>query len=165
VLLAGPRQAGKTTLSKQLGLRYAYLNFDSAEDRRVLRAEEWDRRAELVIFDELHKMRQWKSWLKGVYDTEIAVVAWAAQMGTITFHPWPVRRADVDHPDELRIDLDPQPGTDFEILLSLIGAFQRLWCIRFLPHHLKWSSTHCTTSTSSAISSYSYHFYGINQLN
>jgi DNA ligase D len=46
--------------------------------------------------------------------TEVAVVAWAAQMGTITFHPWPVRRADVDHPDELRIDLDPQPGTDFD---------------------------------------------------
>ena len=46
--------------------------------------------------------------------TEIAVVAWAAQMGTITFHPWPVRRQDVDHPDELRLDLDPQPGTDFE---------------------------------------------------
>src|ERR687895_1501873 len=45
--------------------------------------------------------------------TEVAVVAWAAQMGTITFHPWPVRRGDVDHPDELRIDLDPQPGTDF----------------------------------------------------
>jgi DNA primase len=34
-------------------------------------------------------------------------------MGTITFHPWPVRRDDVDHPDELRIDFDPQPGTDF----------------------------------------------------
>jgi DNA ligase D len=46
--------------------------------------------------------------------TEIAVVGWAAQMGTITFHPWPVRSDDVDHPDELRIDLDPQPGTDFE---------------------------------------------------
>src|SRR6202162_574685 len=45
--------------------------------------------------------------------TEIAVVAWAAQMGTITFHPWPVRSDDVDHPDELRIDPDPQPGTDF----------------------------------------------------
>jgi DNA ligase D len=45
--------------------------------------------------------------------TEVAVVGWAAQMGTITFHPWPVRRYDVDHPDELRIDLDPQPGTDF----------------------------------------------------
>jgi len=45
--------------------------------------------------------------------TELAVVAWAAQMGTITFHPWPVRREDVDRPDELRLDLDPQPGTDF----------------------------------------------------
>src|SRR6516162_7081107 len=45
--------------------------------------------------------------------TEIAVVAWAAQMGTITFHPWPVRHKDVDHPDELRIDLDPQPGSDY----------------------------------------------------
>jgi len=46
--------------------------------------------------------------------TEVAVVAWAAQMGTITFHPWPVRVEDLDHPDELRIDLDPQTGTDFE---------------------------------------------------
>jgi DNA ligase D len=46
--------------------------------------------------------------------TEVAVVAWAAQMGTITFHPWPVRSRDVEHPDELRLDLDPQPGTDFE---------------------------------------------------
>jgi DNA primase len=43
----------------------------------------------------------------------VAVAGWAAQMGTITFHPWPVRRADVDHPDEMRIDLDPQPGTGF----------------------------------------------------
>jgi DNA ligase D len=48
-----------------------------------------------------------------VCPTEVAVVAWAAQMGTITFHPWPVREDDVDHPDELRLDLDPQPGTDF----------------------------------------------------
>ncbi|MEE6282466.1 non-homologous end-joining DNA ligase [Georgenia sp. MJ170] len=45
--------------------------------------------------------------------TDLAAVAWAVNLGTITFHPWPVRRGDVDHPDELRIDLDPQPGTDF----------------------------------------------------
>ncbi|MDQ0312519.1 DNA ligase D [Kitasatospora herbaricolor] len=45
--------------------------------------------------------------------TEPAAVLWAANLGCLTFHPWPVRRADTEHPDELRIDLDPQPGTDF----------------------------------------------------
>jgi DNA ligase D-like protein (predicted polymerase) len=45
--------------------------------------------------------------------TEIAQVAWAANLATIDFHPWPSRRADVEHPDELRIDVDPQPGTTF----------------------------------------------------
>jgi DNA ligase D-like protein (predicted polymerase) len=45
--------------------------------------------------------------------TEPAASVWAAQMGTLTFHPWPVRRPDVDHPDELRIDLDPQEGASF----------------------------------------------------
>ncbi|MFC5748783.1 DNA polymerase domain-containing protein [Actinomadura rugatobispora] len=48
-----------------------------------------------------------------VAPSEVAVIAWAANLGTLTFHPWPVRSGDVDHPDELRIDLDPQPGTDF----------------------------------------------------
>ena len=45
--------------------------------------------------------------------TEVAQVAWAANLGTIDFHPWPSRRTDVEHPDELRIDVDPQPGTTF----------------------------------------------------
>ena len=44
---------------------------------------------------------------------ELAVIAWMANLGTLTFHPWPVRADDVDSPDQFRIDLDPQPGTDF----------------------------------------------------
>jgi DNA ligase D len=58
--------------------------------------------------------------------SEIAVVGWAAQMGTITFHPWPVRADDVDHPDELRLDLDPQPGTDFADAVRVAGEARRL---------------------------------------
>ena len=46
--------------------------------------------------------------------SELAVVAWAANLGTLTFHPWPVLGDDVESPDQLRIDLDPQPGTDFD---------------------------------------------------
>lgn len=70
VLLSGPRQVGKTTLGKSLYQNFDYLNFDSAEDRRQLMRKQWNRSADLVIFDELHKMKKWKSWIKGVYDTE-----------------------------------------------------------------------------------------------
>src|SRR6201998_2356208 len=45
--------------------------------------------------------------------THPSAIVWAAQMGTITLHPWQVRCPDTEHPDELRVDLDPQPGTGF----------------------------------------------------
>jgi DNA ligase D len=44
--------------------------------------------------------------------TSLADVVWAVQMSTVEFHPWHSRRADTEHPDELRIDLDPQPGAE-----------------------------------------------------
>jgi DNA ligase D-like protein (predicted polymerase) len=46
--------------------------------------------------------------------TEVAQVAWAANLAVIDFHPWPSRRRDTERPDELRIDIDPQPGTTFK---------------------------------------------------
>ena len=45
--------------------------------------------------------------------TELAQVVWAANLAVVDFHPWPSRRRDTEHPDELRIDIDPQPGTTF----------------------------------------------------
>jgi DNA ligase D len=45
--------------------------------------------------------------------TELATIAWMANLGTLRYHPWPVTRADTEKVDQLRIDLDPQPGTDF----------------------------------------------------
>jgi hypothetical protein len=70
VLISGPRQCGKTTLSKMLGLSYHYLNYDNGDHRELISSKEWDRKKDLVIFDELHKLPKWKTWLKGVYDVE-----------------------------------------------------------------------------------------------
>src|SRR5437870_4505030 len=70
ILLSGPRQAGKTTLAKSLVKNYDYFNYDSGEDRLALQKKAWDRQSSLIIFDELHKMKLWKRWLKGIYDTE-----------------------------------------------------------------------------------------------
>jgi DNA ligase D-like protein (predicted polymerase) len=61
-----------------------------------------------------------------VCPTEPAVIAWAANLGTFDFHPWPVRRPDVDHPDELRVDLDPQPGTDFSDAVKVAAVLNEV---------------------------------------
>ena len=45
--------------------------------------------------------------------TELATIVWMANLGTLRYHPWPTKRPDTDSVDQLRIDLDPQPGTDF----------------------------------------------------
>ena len=70
LLLSGPRQVGKTTLSKQLLDPFVYLSYDSTKDRKLIISDEWDRNSKMIIFDELHKMKKWKTWIKGLYDTE-----------------------------------------------------------------------------------------------
>src|SRR5579872_1109214 len=75
VLLAGPRQVGKTTLTKELAKEYSssvYLNYDRLEDRKIIQKEAWLPSTELIILDEIHKMPKWKNYLKGVYDTKPA---------------------------------------------------------------------------------------------
>ncbi|GAA1917025.1 non-homologous end-joining DNA ligase [Nocardioides lentus] len=75
--------------------------------------------------------------------TEVAVPVWCAQMGTITFHPWPVRRtgddASLDHPDELRIDLDPQPGTTFGDAARVAGVARELLAEHGITGYVKTS--------------------------
>lgn len=72
ILLTGPRQVGKTWLAKNLCPTEVtvYLNYDRAADRSLIKSETWDREAKLIVFDELHKMKGWKNWIKGIYDTE-----------------------------------------------------------------------------------------------
>lgn len=68
VFLAGPRQVGKTTLARSLpGATDGYLNWDIDIDReRILRRELPP--ADLWVFDEIHKYRRWRGFLKGLWD-------------------------------------------------------------------------------------------------
>jgi predicted AAA+ superfamily ATPase len=69
VLLAGPRQCGKTTLARSLlDSRGQYFNWDITKDRKVIRELSWPKDASLVVLDELHKAPKWKNLLKGVVD-------------------------------------------------------------------------------------------------
>ncbi len=71
VLLSGPRQVGKTTVSKAVFPdNFEYFNLDSSADRLIIKKEAWKKDVDLIIFDELHKMKNWKNWLKGIYDTQ-----------------------------------------------------------------------------------------------
>jgi predicted AAA+ superfamily ATPase len=71
VVLTGARQAGKTTLARRLMADFEFaqdLNWDVPEDRRLIAAHAWTPKARLVVFDEIHKMRDWKAFLKGAWD-------------------------------------------------------------------------------------------------
>ncbi len=89
VVLTGPRQVGKTTLSRQLMKsfdRAQYLNWDVLADRVVLQRQSWNPRAGLLVMDEIHKMPNWKPWLKGVTDgrlvSQALLVTGSARMET-----------------------------------------------------------------------------------
>ena len=58
--------------------------------------------------------------------THLAHVAWAVQMSTVEFHPWNSRRADVELPDEWRIDLDPMPEADWGTVRRVAGVVQEV---------------------------------------
>jgi predicted AAA+ superfamily ATPase len=89
VLLTGPRQVGKTTFAKELIAHYSrpqYLNWDVVDDRRILIAQSWSPRTDLLVLDEIHKMHDWKSYLKGVFDSrapgQAILVTGSARMET-----------------------------------------------------------------------------------
>lgn len=120
ILLSGPRQSGKTTLSKTYVGSIEYLSYDDQEHRAIYRSKTWDRSKDLLIFDELHKMPKWKQWLKGIYDVEgprpRLLVTGSAKLDTFRkvgdslagrffqyrIHPLDVREVSLVFPDEDR---------------------------------------------------------------
>ncbi len=73
ILLSGARQCGKTTYSKWLINHHdtgVYLNWDQIKDRKKIIQQDWDEDAAIVVLDEIHKKKLWKTFLKGIFDTK-----------------------------------------------------------------------------------------------
>ncbi|WP_301102663.1 ATP-binding protein [Propionivibrio sp.] len=135
VLLTGPRQVGKTTLCRQLMERFPpaqYLNWDVAADRTILQRQTWGARTRLLALDEIHKMRGWKNWLKGLVDGrspgQALLVTGSARMETwrqsgdsLAGRYLPYRL----HPISVREWCEQQGGTPAEALSRLMerGGF------------------------------------------
>lgn len=74
VFVTGPRQVGKTYLAKALMSEFKnpiYLNYDDISDAKVIKKRTWPQSSDLIIFDEIHKMKGWKMFLKGTFDTRL----------------------------------------------------------------------------------------------
>jgi uncharacterized protein len=73
VFLTGPRQVGKTYLAKELMVQFKnpqYLNYDNVDDAKTIMSRAWAMTADMIVLDEVHKMKGWKTFLKGTYDTK-----------------------------------------------------------------------------------------------
>ncbi|MDE0033019.1 MAG: ATP-binding protein [Deltaproteobacteria bacterium] len=151
ILLSGPRQSGKTTLSRMLHPDHQYINHDLAEHRLMLREKSWDRRKALFILDELHKMENWKVWLKGVYDVEglppALVVTGSAKLAAFRktgdslagryFH---FRLHPIDMKEALQ-HTDLGPDEAFKRLMH-VGGFPEPFLRGSGPWYNRWKRTH-----------------------
>lgn len=133
VFIGGPRQVGKTTLSKSYRSNFnksEYFNWDADEDRQNILKKQWKQDDELVIFDEIHKFPRWKQWIKGVYDIkppqQTYIVTGSARLDVYRrggdslmgrYHYWRLHPFTID---ELPIGMDKNEG--FRRLLK-IGGF------------------------------------------
>lgn len=89
IFVTGPRQIGKTFLAKQIMTEFKnpqYLNYDNSDDRKIITKMSWKLNADLLVFDEIHKMKTWKTYLKGIYDNrpenQAILVTGSARMDT-----------------------------------------------------------------------------------
>lgn len=149
VIISGPRQSGKTTLARMINPDHDYFNYDDMDHRLALHERSWDRDRALVIFDELHKMNNWKSWLKGVYDTEGIppgiIVTGSARLDTVKkagesmagrFFPYRLHPLDVKETSHL---LEPNEALE---RITRLGGFPEPFLENDETFYKRWRRSH-----------------------
>lgn len=152
-LISGPRQVGKTTMAKSLLNEYAYYNYDDRKNIKVFIDQSWDQNTPLVIFDELHKKKKWKLWLKGLYDSDqfkiqSAIVTGSARLSHIKkvgdslagrFYEYRL------HPFDLKELKGRAPATENYKKLMERGGFPEPLLLLSLDQSRKWRRSHTDT--------------------
>ncbi len=180
IFMAGPRQAGKTTLARSIAERFPnriYFNWDVVSHRKRLAEDPYffedvdrvDDTRPLVIFDEIHKHRDWKNYLKGVYDgfheEFLFLVAGSGRLDTYRkggdslagryayFRMWPLTLAELvgrnepslnafwDHPLAVKADPDGEAGKAWQRLDRFTG-FPEPFERAKVPSYRRWSAVY-----------------------
>jgi predicted AAA+ superfamily ATPase len=133
VIVTGPRQVGKTWLAKELMKEFRnaqYLNYDHFDDARIIRKQTWSLDADLLILDEVHKMKGWKRFVKGIYDTRPAgqsiLITGSARLDTFRQSGESLAGRYFSyrlHPLSVREVRDTVPPREALMLLNRLGGF------------------------------------------
>ena len=155
LILTGPRQSGKTMLSKNLypsSNNYDYFNYFDSSDRLAVENGEWDRERKYLIFDELHIKKNWKRWLKALYEKtglkQGIIVTGSARLETyrragdsLAGCFFPFRLHPLDLKEICQIDKKANPE---EVLARLLetGGFPEPYFKGTKTFYNRWEKTH-----------------------